>query len=70
MILEMDGATVATASDARQGLIMLEPLRPHVIVSDLSLPDEGWLLVDGQCPVRGEAGRTASGDRHRDRTHR
>ncbi len=62
VILEMDGATVATASDARHGLRMLEPLRPHVIVSDLSLPGEDgcWLLANARSAVRPGAPRPAT----------
>jgi CheY-like chemotaxis protein len=61
-ILEMDGATVATAADARQGLRMLEPLRPHVLVSDLALPDEDgcWLMANARSAVRPGAPRPAT----------
>jgi hypothetical protein len=45
-LLEMSGATVATATGAREGLRAFEATRPHVLVSDLSMPDEDgcWLI--------------------------
>jgi CheY-like chemotaxis protein len=61
-MLEMEGATVTTAPDARHGLRMLEPLRPHVIVSDLALPGEDgcWLVANARSAVRPGAPRPAT----------
>jgi len=47
LALERFGATVQTAANARDALAKALAMRPHVIVSDLSMPDEdGLWLVD------------------------
>src|SRR5437867_8365382 len=47
LALERFGATVQTAANARDALAKALAIRPHVIVSDLSMPDEdGLWLVD------------------------
>jgi two-component system, OmpR family, response regulator len=45
LVLEMSGASVATAAGAREGLREFHRRRPDVLVSDLSMPDEDgcWL---------------------------
>jgi CheY-like chemotaxis protein len=46
ILLELSGASVATAARAREGLSVFLGTRPHVLVSDLSMPDEDgcWLI--------------------------
>ena len=46
IIFEIDGATVATAASAWEGLKAVGTFSPDVIVSDLGLPDEDgcWLI--------------------------
>jgi len=47
LALERFGAIVQTAANARDALAKALAMRPHVIVSDLSMPDEdGLWLVD------------------------
>jgi CheY-like chemotaxis protein len=60
-LLEVAGATVETAAEARQGLATFYRMRPHVVVSDLVMPGEDgcWLMcrilaaVDGGRRPRG-----------------
>jgi CheY-like chemotaxis protein len=40
LVLRQAGAAVATADSAAQGLTELERFRPHVIVSDVGMPEE------------------------------
>jgi CheY-like chemotaxis protein len=75
VLLEMSGATVVTASGARAALDEFHRVRPDVLVSDLSMPDEDGCWLAGR--VRASVG---SGERrlsamavtaHRDeRAHR
>ena len=60
-ILEMDGATVATAGTAWDGLKTVGTFSPDVIVSDLGLPDEDgcWLIRSTRAAVRVGARRPA-----------
>ncbi|AUX41828.1 uncharacterized protein SOCE26_032530 [Sorangium cellulosum] len=45
-ILERTGAEVRAAATAWEGFEMVEPWRPHVIVSDIGLPgDDGYALI-------------------------
>ena len=45
-ILEQRGATVAAVGSAEKGLEIVERERPHVVLSDLAMPDKGgyWLI--------------------------
>ncbi|MGB8507048.1 MAG: PAS domain S-box protein [Pyrinomonadaceae bacterium] len=46
MVLEKCGASVTTASSAREALAALKELRPHVLISDLGMPEEdGYALI-------------------------
>jgi CheY-like chemotaxis protein len=56
-LLTAAGATVETAPGAQQGLATFHRTRPHVVVSDLSLPGEDgcWLMRR----IRAAVGRTA-----------
>jgi CheY-like chemotaxis protein len=56
-VLERAGATVTTATSAREGFDILQRERPAVLVSDISMPGEDgfWLIaqVRGLSPARG-----------------
>ena len=54
IVLELDGATVATAGNAWEGLKLVGQFSPDVIVSDLGLPDEDgcWLIRNMKAAVR------------------
>jgi CheY-like chemotaxis protein len=43
--LEYCGALVTTAASAEEAKRILESLRPHVLVSDIAMPDDGLELV-------------------------
>jgi CheY-like chemotaxis protein len=43
--LEYCGALVTTAATAEEAKRILETLRPHVLVSDIAMPDDGVELV-------------------------
>jgi CheY-like chemotaxis protein len=43
--LEYCGALVTTAATAEEAKRILETLRPHVLVSDIAMPDDGLELV-------------------------
>jgi len=46
MVLERCGASVTTASSAREALAALRELRPDVLISDLGMPEEdGYALI-------------------------
>ncbi len=45
MALEYCGALVTTAASAAEAKRILENLRPHVLVSDIGMPDDGLELV-------------------------
>jgi CheY-like chemotaxis protein len=45
--LEYCGALVTTAASASAAKRRLENLRPHVLVSDIAMPDDGLELVRG-----------------------
>ena len=53
IVLELAGATVTTATGAWEGLKLLGEVRPHVVVSDLSLPDRDgcWLIRSARAAV-------------------
>jgi CheY-like chemotaxis protein len=58
-ILEHDGATVTAVSSADEALEVLQRERPHVLLSDLSMPGKGGYWLIGQVralpPERGGA---------------
>ena len=43
--LEYCGALVTTAASAEEAKRVLETLRPHVLVSDIAMPDDGVHLI-------------------------
>ena len=45
MALEYCGALVTTAASAEEAKRILENLRPHVLVSDIGMPDDGVELI-------------------------
>ena len=45
MALEYCGALVTTAASAAEAKRILENLRPHVLVSDIGMPDDGLELI-------------------------
>jgi CheY-like chemotaxis protein len=45
MALEYCGALVTTAASAEEAKRILENLRPHVLVSDIGMPDDGLALI-------------------------
>ena len=45
MALEYCGALVTTAASAEEAKRILENLRPHVLVSDIGMPDDGLELI-------------------------
>jgi CheY-like chemotaxis protein len=46
MLLEMAGADVRQARNGREALGLIRQLRPHFVLSDLSMPEmDGWLLM-------------------------
>jgi CheY-like chemotaxis protein len=47
-VLTMFGATVSTATGAREALLMLATLLPDVVLSDIAMPGEDgyWLLQE------------------------
>jgi CheY-like chemotaxis protein len=45
ILLEYCGALVTTAASAAEAKRLLEKIRPHVLVSDIAMPDDGIELV-------------------------
>ena len=45
MVLEYCGALVTTAESAQKAKRILETLRPHVLVTDIAMPDDGLMLI-------------------------
>ena len=45
MVLEYCGALVTAAESAEQAKRVLETLRPHVLVTDIAMPDDGLELI-------------------------
>jgi CheY-like chemotaxis protein len=46
-VLRWSGAMVTAATNARSGLAAARQVRPHVVVTDISMPDEdGYWLAD------------------------
>jgi CheY-like chemotaxis protein len=54
--LEYCGALVTTAASATEAKKVLEHLRPHVLVSDIAMPDNGLELIREVMTVAGEKG--------------
>jgi CheY-like chemotaxis protein len=73
-VLKFYGASVHTASNGREGLEMIQSLRPRFVISDLSMPVmDGWeflynLRKDSQMdniPVIALTAHAMAGDRER-----
>jgi CheY-like chemotaxis protein len=73
-VLEFYGATVYNASNGVQALEVLETVTPHVILSDLSMPQmDGWALLSNlrkndrlaTIPVIALTAHAMAGDAHR-----
>ena len=45
MALEYCGALVTTAASAEEAKRILDSIRPHVLVSDIGMPDDGLELI-------------------------
>jgi len=45
VVLEYCGALVTTAASAEEAKRVLENVRPHVVVSDIAMPDDGVKLI-------------------------
>ena len=45
VVLEYGGALVTTAASATEAKSLLQEIRPHVIVTDIAMPDDGVALV-------------------------
>lgn len=46
MMLQMAGAEVLTANNGREGLSVIRSSRPHLVISDLSMPElDGWGMM-------------------------
>jgi CheY-like chemotaxis protein len=45
MALEYCGALVTTAASAKEAKRILDSIRPHVLVSDIGMPDDGLELI-------------------------
>jgi CheY-like chemotaxis protein len=54
--LEYCGALVTTAASATEAKRVLEHLRPHVLVSDIAMPDDGLELIREVMTVAGKKG--------------
>jgi CheY-like chemotaxis protein len=75
LVLEMSGASVATAAGAREGLREFHSRRPDVLVSDLSMPGEDGCWLAGR--IRASVGTGERGPfavavtaHHDERAHR
>lgn len=74
MMLEMAGAEVLTADDGQQGLSVIRDNNPHLVISDLSMPNlDGWGMMRElnkdrstmDIPVIALTAHAMSGDRER-----
>jgi CheY-like chemotaxis protein len=45
LVLEYCGALVTTAESAERARRILETVRPHVLVTDIAMPDDGLALI-------------------------
>jgi CheY-like chemotaxis protein len=60
-VLASAGAEVATAASAAEGLDVLGRFRPHVLVSDIGMPDEdGYAFIQRVKALPGSAGAIPS----------
>jgi len=58
MLLGEAGASVRTATSAAEALALLRWIRPHVLLSDLAMPDEdGYSLIRSLRTIEGHRGR-------------
>jgi CheY-like chemotaxis protein len=58
LVLTDAGAAVRTAASAAEALALLRWIRPHVLVSDLAMPDQdGYSLIRNLRAVERESGR-------------
>jgi len=75
-VLQQNGATVTATSTAEEALRLLEDVRPHVLLSDLEMPEKDgyWLIREvralppergGSTPAACLTGRTGAEDRAR-----
>lgn len=48
MILESYGASVVPLNRLRKARRLLETMRPHVLVTDIAMPDDGFEVGEGQ----------------------
>ncbi|HEX4511885.1 MAG TPA: ATP-binding protein, partial [Polyangiaceae bacterium] len=59
LVLQMSGAQTAVATNAREGLELLQFTRPHVLVSDISMPTEdGYSLISKVRALPGDVANT------------
>ncbi|HEY1957923.1 MAG TPA: ATP-binding protein [Polyangiaceae bacterium] len=59
VVLQMSGAQTAVATSAREGLELLQFMRPHVLVSDISMPiEDGYSLIAKVRALPGDVART------------
>jgi len=74
MMLELAGAQVMTATNGKEGLASVDQVRPHFILSDLSMPEmDGWHMMQelnrdrstADIPVIALTAHAMSGDRER-----
>ena len=73
-ILQADGAVVTAVGSAEEALEVLQRERPHVLLSDLSMPDKGGYWLIGQVralpPERGGATPAAAFSAYTSPEHR
>ena len=55
-VLEYAGGFVTTAQDATEGKAMLREVRPHVLVTDISMPHDGLAMVRDVMAFAAETG--------------
>jgi CheY-like chemotaxis protein len=53
-VLQYAGALVTAARSARQALVLCSSVRPDVVVTDLSMPDEDGVWLAEELRARGE----------------
>lgn len=73
-ILDFYGANVHTATNGRAGIELLETVKPHFVISDLSMPEmDGWEFLKNlkstvdtrEIPVVALTAHAMKGDRER-----
>ncbi len=60
VVLEYCGALVTTAASAEEAKRVLENVRPHVVVSDIAMPDDGVKLIRESDGGRADEGHPRS----------